>query len=97
MMSPIKTTLIPIVPMRTRRNRGRDSSPNRTIHFRSQRFTTDPLVNDTAGTRNVTLFPEKTGQLLLEMRRNVRRDQRVFAFILHLKNMADAMKFGDQI
>jgi hypothetical protein len=31
--SPINTTLKPIVPMRNRRKRGRDSSPKRATHF----------------------------------------------------------------
>ena len=31
--SPINTTLKPMVPTRNRRNRGRDSSPKRAIHF----------------------------------------------------------------
>jgi hypothetical protein len=83
MASPINITLNPIVPMRNRRIAGRPSSPRRMIHFWSQRFT--------------ALFCDEFHQFLFEMRRDVRGNQRVFPFVSHLEDMADAVKFRDEI
>ena len=86
MTSPINTTLNPIAPIRNRRNAGRASSPKRVIHFCNQRFTL-----------NRALSRNKFCHFLFEMRRHMSGDEGVFAFISHLKDMADAMKFCNEI
>lgn len=86
MTSPINMTLNPTAPMRNRRNAGRTSSPKRVIHFSSQR-----VILNRALSRN------KFCHFLFEMRRHMRGDDSVFAFISHLKDMADAMKFCNEI
>ena len=43
------------------------------------------------------LFRDEARQFLLEMGRHVRSNQGVLTLILHLQDMADAMKFRDEI
>jgi hypothetical protein len=75
-------------------NRGDEKSPQCRKAVESEAG--DPFLNQRF-ILDRALSRDELCQSLFEMRRHVSGDQRVFAFILHRKDMADAMKFRDEI